>query len=223
MSETNNPVQVFSELLGGPLGDLISSVGQGVGDAQAALDEGALRQTLDIYDTDKDSERTAEDLKLIELIREMGYQPTFYAIPETEVEAQISLSLDLKSETNSPLGGYGLSKFKINATPLNAGNTNRFGLQANAMAKLKFKIVPVPPAQGTADLRPVPTLTGKSWEAGKELLDKLGFAYELRNTANEVITDDETALERMIADQLPYSGSVSRIGSTLLVYLSDIG
>ena len=163
MSDTTNPIQLFSELLSSPLGQLISSVGQGVGDAQAALDQGALQQTLDIYDFSKDDERSNEELALINLIREMGYQPTFYTIPETEVEAQISLSLDLKAEQSAPTIGYTLSKYKVNATPLNAGNMNRYGLQADAMAKLKFKIVPVPPPPGSEELRLVPDFNGKFW------------------------------------------------------------
>lgn len=219
--ETNNPVQLFSELLGGPLGELISSVGQGVGDAQAALDQGALQQTLEIYDLSKDEDRTEEELKLINLIRGMGYQPTFYAIPETEVEAQISLSLDLKSEQSSPIGGYALSKYKINATPLNAGNVNRFGLQANAMAKLKFKIVPVPPPQILSEIRIVPNLIGKNWdEETKELIQNLGFPYELRDSDDEPITDEETVVDAPIEGQTPEAGSVANISTPLVLKIT---
>lgn len=222
MSDTNNPVQLFSELLGSPLGELISSVGQGVGDAQAALDQGALQQTLDIYDFDKDGERSNEELNMINLIREMGYQPTFYTIPETEVEAQISLSLDLKSEQATPVTGYTLSKYKVNATPLNAGNMNRFGLQANAMAKLKFKIVPVPPPPGSGELRPIPDFYGKYWNTTtKELIENLGFIYELRDyLTNEVITDEETVLNLPIYDQIPARGTISKIGNLIVLQIT---
>jgi hypothetical protein len=207
MSEPTNPVKLFSELLGGPLGELISSVGQGVGDAQAALDQGALQQTLELYDLSKDGDRTDEELKLINLIRGMGYQPTFYAIPETEVEAQISLSLDLKSEQSSPIAGYALSKYKINATPLNAGNVNRFGLQADAMAKLKFKIVPVPPNANLGELRIVPDFSSKNWnDETKELIQNLGFTYELR-TGNGV----------SITWQVPLAAAIANISNTTLV------
>ncbi|WP_341902645.1 hypothetical protein [Fluviicola taffensis] len=216
MSEPTNPVQLFSELLGSPLGELISSVGQGVGDAQAALDQGALEQTLEIYDLSKDGTRPEDELKLLTLIREIGYQPTFYTIPETEVEAQISLSLDLKSQQTSPIGGTPLSKFKVNATPLNAGNVNRFGLQANAMAKLKFKIVPVPPPQNAAEIRNVPDLSTRTWnEETKELLDNLGFTYELRTPAGELITTED--LTSSISLQSPDAGTIANISKTPLV------
>ena len=217
MSNPSNPVQLFSELLGGPLGELISSVGQGVGDAQAALDQGALQQTLDIYDLSKDEERTEEELKLLSLIREMGYQPTFYTIPETEVEAQISLSLDLKSEQSSPVGGYALSKYKINATPLNAGNVNRFGLQSNAMAKLKFKIIPVPPPQNLSEIRNVPVLADKTWgDETKAIIQNLGFSYELRTPGNEVITNEELVEGLSIWSQTPLAGTIANTTNTIL-------
>jgi hypothetical protein len=223
MSDTNNPIQLFSELLTSPLGDLITSVGQGVGEAQAALDQGALQQTLDIYDISKDSERTEEEMNLLNLIREMGYQPTFYAIPETEVEAQISLSMDLKSEqpATTQTSGYSVSKYKINAAPLNAGNMNRYGLQANAMAKLKFKIVPVPPPQGSADLRLVPDFYGKSWnQTTKEMIENLGFLFELRDDANDAVITEDDALDYPISTQSPASGTISKVGNLLVLHIS---
>jgi hypothetical protein len=224
MSEPTNPVKLFSELLGGPLGELISSVGQGVGDAQAALDQGALQQTLELYDLSKDEDRTDEELKLINLIRGMGYQPTFYAIPETEVEAQISLSLDLKSEQSSPIGGYALSKYKINATPLNAGNVNRFGLQADAMAKLKFKIVAVPPNANLGELRIVPDFSSKNWnDETKELIQNLGFTYELRTGNDELITNEVIAEGVSITWQVPLAAAIANTSEIILTLkFSDI-
>lgn len=220
MSNTNNPVQLFSELLGGPLGELISSVGQGVGDAQAALDQGALQQTLDIYDISKDEDRSTEELNLVNLIREMGYQPTFYSIPETEVEAQISLSLDLKSEQSTPAAGYTLSKYKVNATPLNAGNMNRYGIQADAMAKLKFKIVPVPPPPGSADLRLVPDFD--RWnEETKAMIQRLGFIYELRAEDDTLITDEEGLDDYIIQEQTPVAGTISKTGNLLVLKIAE--
>lgn len=220
MSNSNDPVKLFSELLGGPLGELISSIGKGVGDAQAALDEGALRQTLELYDMSKDSERTADELKLLNLIRGMGYQPTFYTIPETEVEAQISLSLDLKSEQTSPIGGHSLSKYAINATPLNAGNINRFGLQSNAMAKLKFKVVPVPPPTSVSEVRIVPNLVNRVWNAQtKELILNLGFTFELRNAQDTVITEQE-AEGQTIQGQNQDPGAITSVNSPLILKMT---
>lgn len=218
----NNPSKLFSELLGGPLGELISSIGKGVGDAQAALDEGSLRQTLELYDTSKDTGRSDDELKLLNMIRSIGYQPTFYTIPETEVEAQISLSLDLKTEQTSPVGGYSMSKFKVNATPLNAGNVNRFGLQASAMAKLKFKIVPVPPAlNNPAEMRVVPQLLEPNkvtkWDAAKKkLLSDLGLTYELQDSKGDPVKE-ENAEGKTILKQEPELGTIISMQNPILI------
>ncbi len=222
----NNPSKLFSELLGGPLGELISSIGKGVGDAQAALDEGSLRQTLELYDTSKDDGRHEDELKLLNMIRSIGYQPTFYTIPETEVEAQVSLSLDLKTEQTSPVGGYSMSKFKVNATPLNAGNINRFGLQASAMAKLKFKIVPVPPAlNNPAEMRVVPRLTEpnkqRKWDSEtKKLLSDLGLIYELQDETGKTITD-VAAEGKFIKKQDPELGTIISMQTPILLTIEN--
>lgn len=226
MDNNNNPSKLFSELLGGPLGELISSIGKGVGDAQAALDEGSLRQTLELYDTSKDAARPEDELRLLNMIRSIGYQPTFYTIPETEVEAQVSLSLDLKTEQTSPVGGYSMSKFKVNATPLNAGNVNRFGLQASAMAKLKFKIVPVPPAlNNPAEMRVVPRIFDPAKETKwssetKELLSNLGLTYELLDETGKTMTD-ANAQGKIIKKQDPELGTIISVETPLFITIGN--
>ena len=91
----NNPLDQLKDVLSAPLGELISAIGKGVGEAQAALDEGSLNQTMALYNQANNTEMT-------KLLREIGYQPTFYVLPETEVEAQISLSFSMNAEnTNS--------------------------------------------------------------------------------------------------------------------------
>ena len=217
MSNSNDPVKLFSELLGGPLGELISSIGKGVGDAQAALDEGALRQTLELYDTSMDHQRTGEELKLLNLIRGMGYQPTFYTIPETEVEAQVSLSLDLRSEQSSPVGGNSLSRYAVNATPLNAGNVNRFGLQSSAMAKLKFKVVPVPPPTSVSEIRIIPNLANRVWNnETQELIGNLGFTYELKDSQDAQITE-QLASGKTIESQVPEAGTIVNVNAVISI------
>lgn len=190
----SDPISNFSELLSNPLGDLISSIGKGVGEAQAALDSGSLTATLDIYREDDASERTPEEQRMIDLIRDIGYQPTFYAIPETEVEAQVSLSMTLNNNTTtSPLGKTAITKYSMVATPLNAGNVNRFGISANAIAKLKFKIVPVPPPASVSDKRVVPDLKGKVLDdATIALIGQLGFVYSIDGTLQTGTIDTQS-------------------------------
>jgi hypothetical protein len=208
----SNPIKQFSELLSGPLGELIASIGRGVGEAQAALDEGSLRQTLELYKIEseqeiKDKEKDAsveeiaiirEETRLMQLIRSIGYQPTFYVIPETEVEAKVSLNLDINNnQSTEQLRPYQIAKYRANATPLNANNVNQYNLNANAAATLKFKIVPVPSPSGVSEMRIMPMLVGREYnEVTRELIDSIGLNYKLDGASNTLFnnTDKDTFL-----------------------------
>jgi hypothetical protein len=208
----SNPIKQFSELLSGPLGELIASIGRGVGEAQAALDEGSLRQTLELYKIEseqeiKDKEKDAsveeiaiirEETRLMQLIRSIGYQPTFYVIPETEVEAKISLNLDINNnQSTEQLRPYQIAKYRANATPLNANNVNQYNLNANAAATLKFKIVPVPSPAGVSETRIMPMLVGRAYgDETKELIESIGLNYKLDGASETLFknTDKDTFL-----------------------------
>jgi hypothetical protein len=119
-------------------------------------------------------------------MREIGYVPTFYSIPETEVEAQVSLSFSVQetstSSSTSPelLNSFTqVSKAKMYATPVNAALTNKFNLNVNASAKIKFKIVAVPPPAGASEIRVVPTLVGKSLASADTLLSQFSLLREV--------------------------------------------
>jgi hypothetical protein len=208
----SNPIKQFSELLSGPLGELIASIGRGVGEAQAALDEGSLRQTLELYKIEseqeiKDKEKDAsveeiaiirEETRLLQLIRSIGYQPTFYVIPETEVEAKISLNLDINNnQSTEQLRPYQIAKYRANATPLNANNVNQYNLNANAAATLKFKIVPVPSPSGVLEMRIMPMLVGRAYgDETKKLIESIGLNYKLDGASETLFknTDKDTFL-----------------------------
>jgi hypothetical protein len=208
----SNPIKQFSELLSGPLGELIASIGRGVGEAQAALDEGSLRQTIELYKIEseqeiKDKEEDAsveeiaiirEETRLMQLIRSIGYQPTFYVIPETEVEAKISLNLDINNnQSTEQLRPYQIAKYRANATPLNANNVNQYNLNANAAATLKFKIVPVPSPSGVSEMRIMPMLVGRAYgDETKELIESIGLNYKLDGASETLFknTDKDTFL-----------------------------
>lgn len=207
----NNQIDHFRELLANPLGDLISSVGRGVGEAQAALDAGSLEQTLEIYREDTD--RTDDAKQTVQLLREIGYQPTFYVIPETEVEAQVSISMMLSGDQQqSALQKAPHARFKMLAMPVNAGNVNKYNLQAQAVAKIKFKIVPVPPASGVAEMRIVPNLTGKTYEEAKTLLDSLRLSYEL---------SEDSLDDGVIETFTPAKDTIMSIGEVIRIKLVE--
>lgn len=190
----------MKEIMAAPLGELISSIGKSVGEAQAALDAGSLAQTLELYNSENKDE-------VLNMLKSIGYQPTFYVLPETEVEAQVSFAISSTS-TSTPSMSNEISRSKIYATPINAGNSNRFNLDVNAMAKLKFKIVPVPPPDGVSGLRIVPSLIEKSIPEAVKILNTLGLAYQLPDGILETT-------DTIIITQTPAPGTFAPQGTIM--------
>ncbi|AUC76452.1 hypothetical protein [Olleya sp. Bg11-27] len=206
----SNSIKQFSEILSGPLGELIASIGRGVGEAQAALDEGSLRQTLELYKiesqqdiegqegatSDEEAVIINEERRLMQLIRSIGYQPTFYVIPETEVEAKVSLNMDITNNQSTNLQQpYQRSKYRANVTPLNANNINQYNLNANAAATLKFKIVPVPAPSGVAEKRIMPNLIDREYnEVTRELIESIGLNYKLDEVSGNLLEANPSSI-----------------------------
>jgi len=205
----------MKELLAAPLGELIASVGEGVADAQKALDAASLAQTLAIY-----SEENGDEL--LTRLREIGYQPTFYVLPETEVEAKVSVALSAQStsQTNTSSGqantsiGTGRTRARMYATPVNASNTNKFNLNASAAATIKFKIVPVPPSENVNDVRVVPTLAGKKLSEVTSILQQLNLQYQITNEAASPPVD---YTDTTITAQVPEAGALIKAGNAIQI------
>lgn len=146
-----------------PLGDIIASVGQGVADAQAALDQGSLTQTLRLYEAGNDA--------TLQMLKEIGYQPTFYTIPEVEGDITLAMKMELssthsysppQSSPQSPQSSFAQAAvprkntIRMYATPVDAGYSNRYGYTSEIQARIRFKIVPVPPPENLSNLIPQP-------------------------------------------------------------------
>jgi len=139
--------KLFNEVMAAPLGNLISSIAEGVGEAQAALDAGSLKQTLEIYSNAEDKDKT------LKLLKEIGYRPTFYVLPETEVTTTVSMTIsgrdvDISQIVDSKVPQskipIALRKLKSYVAPVNATNANKYNIDIHTATTLKFKIVPVP-------------------------------------------------------------------------------
>lgn len=221
-----------SDVMAAPIGELIAAIGQGVAQAQEALDQGLLAKVLAIYSEGDDAQ--------LRLLREIGYQPTFYALPETTGEIQVALSISGKVRNQAtptaaapPLKAAPLTVNQLNsnrllhaqlpaarvyAAPVNADLTNRYGFQSSAAAKVSFKIVPVPPPSRASEIRVVPALTGLSWEDAERLA-------ELLEQQLQAVTKQGNAVEapdpkKKISAQNPEAGSIVSIGSLIEVTLA---
>lgn len=144
------------------LGDLIGAVGRGVADAQHALDVAAMDQLTAIA--------TAEGA-VADTLRAIGYQPTWYRIPELNAEITVSLTLAGRSEQS------GRTRMQLYATPVDASYSNKYVVNADVTSRITFKVVPVPPSPLAADLRVVPELTGQTFADAEALLVAQGIPF----------------------------------------------
>ncbi|MCH8546543.1 MAG: hypothetical protein LAT54_07400 [Cryomorphaceae bacterium] len=190
-------IDFYNNALSGSLGDLISSIGEGVGDAQAALDRGSLAKYLELY---QQNDEEIPD-QLVELLRSIGYQPTFYTIPETEVEAKVALSISAKT-VDHQTGG---SKVKMYGMPSNPSNVNQFNAEVNSFATLKFKILPVPPPEGVDQMIPVPNFIGLTIEEANDIAENEEWNIILRGQ------------HKTISNQFPVEGKLLLPGGTVVL------
>ena len=162
----------LTDALSAPLGDLIAAVGRGIADAQQALDA----QTIESFKALYRDEDHAELLK-------MGYQPTWYKIPQADAEISISLSISgqtTENDTtlNAQTSGQ-QSNIQLYAAPVDASYTNKYDYDLQAASHLKFRIVPVPPSPQASEVKIVPNLLNKSFVVAKTLLERLGINYQV--------------------------------------------
>ena len=182
----SNPVaDLLAESVAAPLGEVIAAVGHGVAEAQRALDESALAATLAIYEEQGDAGMA--------LLREIGYRPTFYVLPDTACEVQVSMRIGGSGSADGSAGTArtpgAIGKGRTYVTPVDAGFQQRYGFQATAAAKLTFRIVPVPPPSALDDARPMPALIGRAAPDALAALNRLGLAADLVDKDGKTITD----------------------------------
>ncbi|EGW55141.1 PASTA domain-containing protein [Candidatus Endoriftia persephonae] len=214
------------DVVASPLGDIIASVGEGVAEAQQVLDDGALAKTLEIYSEGGEA--------ALALLRDIGYRPTFYALPETTGEVRVSLHLGRSIQGGAtptsatapqPAVATQLSRIgrnlgirpRLYATPVDAGYANRYGYQANISAKLTFKIIPVPAPEGADELRKMPNLVGHSLIESRTIADSLGLEIRLQDSQGDPLdTADEASL---VTAQQPAGEQIVRLGDEILLTL----
>jgi hypothetical protein len=206
--------KLVSDVTAAPLGDVIAAVGAGVAAAQAALDAGSLAQTLEIYSESGDAG--------LAMLRDIGYRPTFYTLPETTGEMQVSLRLSSGQAQNGaapvprPLLGTAM-RSRMYATPVDAGFRNQFGFDAQVTAKLTFKIVPVPPPLAMEDIRVVPALPGRTLAEAQLVLETLGLAATAVDQAGAAIAEPKP--EATIVKTDPAAQTITPAGSTITLTL----
>jgi len=177
---TQDPKDLL-DALSAPVGELIASVGRGVAEAQQEMDAQTLATIRSIYGESGNTE-------LLSTLRQIGYQPTWYHIPEVTAEINVAISIvgqatqqaQTTGATTSTAGKQKLAaRPRLYAAPVDAGYSNRYGYDVKAASVVKFRIVPVPPSANTENLRVVPNLLGKTFAQARTALDTLGITYRV--------------------------------------------
>lgn len=117
-----------TKILATPVSDFATHVATGIAQAQTALDRAAFALWKQV-----ESDPALSDLK------EIGYQPTWYAIPIAEAEIKLTFYFE------SDQAGASRRMFVL---PFNAKTQTAGKLREDGASQLKLKIVPTPPPVG---------------------------------------------------------------------------
>lgn len=196
-----NPLSLVdvSDTMAAPLDDLIAAVGRGLAAAQQSLDAATIETIKAMY--------SGQDASL-DLMRQLGWQPTWYRIPELSAELTLSLSVSA-TETAS---GQGPGNVRLYASPMDASYTNRYDYDLQAASVIKFKIVPVPPATEIADRKIIPDLKTMKLGDARQRLASLGIPFQME----EGVTPTDGA---QVRDTNPPEGSLLAPGEKLTLML----
>ncbi|WP_067984072.1 PASTA domain-containing protein [Neptuniibacter pectenicola] len=187
MSQKN----IFQDVLAAPLGDMVAEIGTGIANAQYAIDARTLENMKEIYRSDDET---------ITELRNIGYRPTWYVIPEATAEINMALSLRQTLDSN------GKTTTELQGTTVDASYQNQYDFNVQASSKLTIKFLPVPAPTQVDDLNIVPNIIGQPLATAKVLLQRLGISYNFspKNVSDSkiVTTTDPQAGELIEADQV---------------------
>jgi hypothetical protein len=134
---TTDPLANAVETFSAPIESVIIALGQGIADAQKALDNNSIAVQQSI-DTDP-------------VLSQYGLQATWYQFPTVNMQIKMSMSItqDNQSQSSPNVGGSPLllspTRFRIIAQPLSASFQNQFNYDSNAATEINLTLVPVPP------------------------------------------------------------------------------
>ncbi len=124
------PMQIEDVLIR-PLAEVLSRVGQGIADAQRAMDLNSIAtQTLMANDP---------------VLKDFGLEATWYHIPEVNVE--LKMNLTMRTEDIVKNNRVVLRKRRIYAAPFNASFQNTFNADVAGTSQIRAKIVSIPPTR----------------------------------------------------------------------------
>ncbi len=167
----------LEELITAPLEELVAALARSVAQAQDEMDLETLERLKKIYDDDEGA---------FAQLRQMGYQPTWYRIPEATAEVSLTVSIGEKTDKDVGVG------IKLHGATMNATYSNSYNFNSEAASKLTFRIVPVPPAPRLEAIKVVPKgLAGRNYGEVRRLLSGLDIDHEPADPKWEPQEDDQ--------------------------------
>ncbi|HRG68540.1 MAG: hypothetical protein IPK91_06125 [Saprospiraceae bacterium] len=116
----------YHEVLISPLTSFISEIGKDIAEAQQAMDSHSL-----------ELQKSIETSILNKELQDLGYQATWYQIPEVQVELKMAVYYEENETTET-------NKKKLFFTPFNAKYQNSYNYKSEGSSSIKVRIVPVP-------------------------------------------------------------------------------
>jgi len=152
---TTDPLANAVETFSAPIESLIIALGQGIADAQKALDNNSIAVQQSI-DTDP-------------VLSQYGLQATWYQFPSVNMQIKMSMSItqDNQSQNSPSVAGSPLlpGRFRIIAQPVSASFQNQFNYDANAATQINLTLVPVPAPKSGDQVTTPPQMTPDAVQA----------------------------------------------------------
>lgn len=148
---TTDPLANAVETFSAPIESLIIALGQGIAEAQKALDNNSIAVQQSI-DTDP-------------VLSQYGLQATWYQFPSVNMQIKMSMSItqDNQSQNSPSVAGSPLlltpGRFRIIAQPVSASFQNQFNYDANAATQINLTLVPVPAPKSGDQVTTPPLMT----------------------------------------------------------------
>jgi len=152
---TTDPLANAVETFSAPIESLIIALGQGISQAQQAMDLNSIS--------------TQEAIDSNPVLSQYGLQATWYQFPSVNMQLKMSLSVTQDQSTTLAANVAGAilipQRLRLIAQPLSASFQNQFNYDAQAATQVNVTIVPVPPPKNGDQVSTPPTMTADKVQA----------------------------------------------------------
>lgn len=202
-------MSIGQQLLDVPMGEMISSLGISIAEAQKNLDENSIEilktmgeegtVSLPFVSVKYDGEKMLlDDDEVTTSMIGAGFQPTFYQFSETIIEVKIAISTSYESsyerttQIKTDIKNKKKKKTVTRATTVDATYSNKYNYSAEGSSLLRTRLVPVPPNPIVSQMIEMRNQAmQKFFELEFEKCEKQIAEAEMQLTAAKATTSDQ--------------------------------